>query len=526
MKHWPASPMLVNPISVDDLIETLRGTREFALIDPREEGDFTRGHLMAASNTPFSRLELLIGQAVPHHDTPIVLVDDDTGPVERAAHLLSRMGYTDLSVLAGGIAAWHGCGYPQFTGVNVPGKAFGEWVEYHLCPPAMSAETLKAHLDADDPVLLIDTRTPEEHTDYCIPGALLCPNGELSIRALALIADRNMTVVAHCAGRTRSIIGAQTMIDLGVTLPVYALENGTVGWEAIGAELERGASRPLPETDGGRIAGRAATQELSRQADIQTIDLSTLGDMQAQTDRTTVLVDVRPREDYNVGHVPGAHHVPGGQMIQNVDKAVIVKNARVVLTDDDGTRSTLVAFWLKRMGFSDVYVLTTEAADRTDRVEEPATGAEPMTTINHITDDDLIVDCRFSLAYRRGHIPGSWHLSRANLDRDLPRLPVTTGAVFIVADDEAYAQLLARDLAHAGYIPNPKIIIGGYGQWAIAGRDIETGYTHLASPPSDMWYDGEHMENSDDALRENRRYIDWEKALIDDLPDEPSIRYV
>ena len=508
-------------LSVDELVGLYKGKDEFAVIDPREEGDFVHAHLLAAANLPFSRLEISIANAVPNRKTPIVLVDDLSGPADRAAKLLSGMGYSTICRLSGGIAAWHGSGLPLFSGVNVPGKAFGEYVEHHLRPPAIHASELKRRLDANEPVTLIDTRTPAEHANYCIPGAVLCPNGELAIRALDMITQNEAPVVTHCAGRTRSIIGAQTLIDLGVPNDVYALENGTIGWEAIGAKLERGANRPLPDSGAGRKAGSAASNDLVGRAGIDMIRISTLERLQAGPDRTTVVLDIRTSGEFASGHIPGARHVPGGQLIQNIDKYVIVRNAQIVVTDDDGIRAGVVAFWLHRMGLEDVSVFASESGHRSETLgggKATQKGRQPLPNAG-----ELIVDVRTSLAYRRGHIPGSWFLSRGHLDRDIPRLP-EPGPVAIVADDAEYAALTARDLGTAGY--EPRILLDGFERWRGQGGDTETGYTRLASPPNDMWYDGEHLENAADGARENRRYIDWEKALINDIADDPSVRYL
>ena len=165
------------------------GAEEFAVIDPREEGLFTRGHLLAASNLPLSRLELHIVKAVPCRGTRIVLCDDGESVAERAAALLAGRGYDNLWVLDGGLSAWALDGGALFSGMNVPGKAFGEVVEARCKTPAISAAALKARLDAGRPTLILDTRTPQEHGSFCIPGALGCPGAELVYRAFDLAPD-------------------------------------------------------------------------------------------------------------------------------------------------------------------------------------------------------------------------------------------------------------------------------------------------------------------------------------------------
>ena len=63
-----------------------------------------------------------------------------------------------------------------------------------------------------------------------IPTATSVPGAELVLRARALAPDPATTVVVNCAGRTRSIIGTQSLINAGLPNRVVALRNGTMGW--------------------------------------------------------------------------------------------------------------------------------------------------------------------------------------------------------------------------------------------------------------------------------------------------------
>ena len=58
-------PIMVGIISIDEFRALFKGDVEFAVIDPRTQSDFANGHLLAASNLPFDRLEQLIKPAVP-----------------------------------------------------------------------------------------------------------------------------------------------------------------------------------------------------------------------------------------------------------------------------------------------------------------------------------------------------------------------------------------------------------------------------------------------------------------------------
>ncbi|MGB7208152.1 MAG: rhodanese-like domain-containing protein, partial [Pyrinomonadaceae bacterium] len=115
---------------------------ELALIDVREELIFSQNHLLWARSVPLSRLELRFPRLVPRKATRIVLCDDDDGLAQRAADSLASAGYGDLSVLNGGVAAWAVAGFELFSGVNVPSKAFGEFIEHACATPNIGPEEL------------------------------------------------------------------------------------------------------------------------------------------------------------------------------------------------------------------------------------------------------------------------------------------------------------------------------------------------------------------------------------------------
>src|SRR5947207_8185141 len=116
----------MQPLDAPALKAMLADRQELALIDLREELIFSQNHLLFARSLPLSRLELTFARLVPRRATRVVLCDDDDGLTERAAEILARAGYTNLYQLAGGVGAWEAAGFPLFSGVNVPSKAFGE----------------------------------------------------------------------------------------------------------------------------------------------------------------------------------------------------------------------------------------------------------------------------------------------------------------------------------------------------------------------------------------------------------------
>lgn len=511
-------------ISVPELADKFSSQDEFALIDPREQGVFTRGHLLGASNLPYSRLELLIEKTVPRKSAEIILCDDGDGAAARARTALEDMGYNNIKTLEGGVSAWAVYGYHVFSGVNIIGKAFGEYLEKTADTPRIRAEDLHTRSASGEPIYLLDSRTPEEHTNFCIPGALSCPNGEMVYRALPSV-PADATVVVHCAGRTRSILGAQTLIDSGVKNPVLALENGTMDWDFAGLDLEFGANRPVaePAPEEAERARRAAKGMADRVA-LTEIDVETLATWRTDDASTLYLFDVRSPDEFDAGHVPGARNTPGGQLVQNVDRYMVTRNARTVLIDSDGVRAKASGYWLKRMGYANVYVLTADGTEQTEKSCRPAVNPQAQVTPEELaaTRSCVIADCRRSSAYRRGHIPGAWFLTRARLELDIQNLPV--GEIVLVSDDAAYAHLLARDLEAMGR--HVRLLKGGMSAWKAGNRPLETGLTSLASTPDDVHVDASDFDTKEQRQREFRRYLDWEIGLIDMLPGDPAARWM
>ena len=233
---------------------------EIALLDVREVGQFGEGHLFFAVPLPYSRFELALPALVPNPAVRLVLCDGgDDAIAGRAAKRAEALGYRNVHVLAGGTEAWKRAGYTLYAGVNVPSKTFGELVEHEKHTPHITAQDLEAMRRAGENFVIVDGRTFAEYRKMNIPGGICCPNGELVLRIGAIAPDPATKIVVNCAGRTRSIIGAQTLIDFGIANPVVALENGTQGWTLAGLDLEHGAGRRYADGIGAAdIAARKA----------------------------------------------------------------------------------------------------------------------------------------------------------------------------------------------------------------------------------------------------------------------------
>src|SRR5471032_1371690 len=390
----------------------LNDEAEIALLDVREAGQFGEGHPFFAIPLPYSRLEIDAPRLVPRPDTRIVVLDDGEGIAVLAARRLGALGYADVSILRDGARGWQAGGYTLFKGVNLPSKTFGELIEHAYGTPHLSPEELAVLIDEGRAHALFDGRTLDEHRKMTIPGAIPVPNGELAYRIGTLVADPATPIVIHCAGRTRSIIGAQTLRNLGVPNPVIALENGTQGWALAGLKLEHGSERRYPEGLNEAAVADAQTRAatLAARYQVATLDTPAAQEWLADPHRTTFLIDVRTAEEFAHDGLPSAIHAPGGQLIQATDQTIGVRHARVLLVDYDGVRAPVSATWLVQLGF-DVALVDPEVASQLafrrpadlNPAALPSLDASALREAASAGMAVRLLDLRSSAAYRQEH---------------------------------------------------------------------------------------------------------------------------
>jgi rhodanese-related sulfurtransferase len=332
--------------------DALRSRREIALIDVRDEHPYAQAHPLFAAQICASRIEVEAPWRVPRRDVDVVVYDDGEGLAEPAARRLQALGYTRVHLLAGGLAGWRESGGELFRDVNSASKAFGELVEHEAGTPSLPAEEVKAMLDAGTDMVVLDARRFDEYQTMSIPQGTSVPGAELVLRVRELAPNPATRVIVNCAGRTRSLIGAQSLVNAGIPNPVAALRNGTIGWTLAGFTLDRGRSRRFgPASPQNLAAARAAAQSLADRAGAVRLDAASLARWTQDASRTLYRWDVRTPEEFVAGHLPGFGSAPGGQLVQETDVFAAVRGARIALADDDGVRAPMTAHWLAQMGW-------------------------------------------------------------------------------------------------------------------------------------------------------------------------------
>lgn len=378
-------------------------------------------------------------------------------------------------------------------------------------------------IDDGADMVVVDVRRFDEYQTMSIPTGINVPGAEVVLRVPDLAPNPNTQIIVNCAGRTRSMIGTQSLINAGLPNPVAALRNGTIGWVLAQQQLHFGRSCTFGDTPAASVEqARQRARAVADQAGVRRVGQGELADWAKQDGRTTYFFDVRDFAAYRKGHPPGFYPIPGGQLVQETEMYAPVRGARIVLVDDDGARANMSASWLAQMAW-EVYVVDGLQADSFCEAGpwQPRLPALPEVEQINLevlgqwlqAEDVVVVDMARHAVFKKGHIPGAWYLLRSRLTEDASKLP-TAARYVVTSDDGLLAQLVAPELAAC--IPGDVYVLsGGTRSWGQAGLDMESGEDNLASPPIDRYqrpYEG--IAAPREAMQ---GYLDWEFGLIAQL---------
>ena len=526
---------MANLITDAELDVLLNGDKPFALIDVRESGEYNSSHIPGAALIPRRRIEFIIEDSVPAKNVQVVVCDDDGRRAPLAAATLERLGYTNVSILDGGVNRWSARDYPTEWGVNVPSKDFGEKLEVVHHVPEISAEDLHERIERGDKLVILDTRTPEEYQRFAIPGGRSMPGGELALRITDVLneIDDDTTVILNCAGRTRSITGTRVLQRMGIE--ALGLKNGTSGWLLAGFELENGADRvDLPEvSDEGRAAAEEYAARLAAEDGVRYLSSDELAELIAKRDTEAVyLVDVRTDKEYTDGHIPGFKWWPGGQAVQRADDLAVVKNSTIVFCCDGRARATVTGSFYRQMGHQEVYAVDGGAPAWAASGRELVSGMErspvaglgdafrsvKLVEAQELHDNlvlsgaegtpEIVLFVDTSQDFSAGHTPGAKWVSRSWLEIEIGDIaPDKSTSIAVTCATGRNSALAAVTLGDLGYT-NVSVLEGGMAKWREAGLPVEQGLTGIVRPPADINYLG-----VDRSYGEMMNYLRWETEL-------------
>jgi rhodanese-related sulfurtransferase len=356
-------------------------------------------------------------------------------------------------------------------------------------------------------------------------------------RAAEAIESPDTLVVVNCAGRTRSILGAQVLINAGLPNRVVSLEGGTQSWVLDGHELDHGKHVAVPLPSGDTLeAAHSAAERFAKTFGVTVIDKATLARFRAEADeRSLYVLDVRTPEEFEQGHLPGSRSAPSWDVAPWVFRHVATRNARVVLVDNDNVRATVAASWIIQIGWAEVFVL-----DDALTGEALETGPVGPTVLDLRDDVELVspdalhdelrggsdvavVDLRPSPDHAAGHVPGSRFAIRAQLAASVDGI-AGTGPIVLVSADGALARLAAADLAAATSRP-VRVLDGGFPAWRDRGFDVEPGLEHPLHDADDVVRSGWRETDLEARKAGFRWYLAWELGLVAELNQDDTVPF-
>ncbi len=527
----------VTIISPSELKALFGSPKEFALLDVRGQGAFSEKNIFQATTLPLGQLELLLATALPRRDVKVVIVSGEHDELSaRAARRMQSFGYSDMSILEGGVEAWERAGLPTYCGTHVRSKAFSEVLEEELHVPWIDFAELERQLQIGNPVAIFDSRSFPEYQRVTVPGAKSLAGAELVRHIHDQVPDPATLVIVTCGGRTRSIIGAQALINAGVANRVVSLKDGTMGLRRDALPLEAGASRRPVDPSADSLAwARGASSRIAERLRIRTLEPAEYAAWQRDPARTFYVFDVRTPEEYAAGHLAGSISAQGGQLVQEIDTYAPVWNARVVLVDDEHLiRARMTASWLLQMGCKEVVVraLGDEPLELGPQPQK-VWGLATTGGARHFPDlsvEDLaaglerksmtVVDLAPSPQYKAGHIPGAHFVTRARLAERLPQLP-SRDTLVLTSEDGLIARLAAADLAAQGIAAS--VLAGGTRAWQAAGRPLSPGFECVNDVIDDAWLPPPQRDG--DVHVAITEYLEWEVALPKQVALDPSVKF-
>ena len=326
------------------------------------------------------------------------------------------------------------------------------------------------------------------------------------------------TALLHCAGRTRSIIGACTLKAAGYDGPYAIFRGGTQAWQLEGLEREFNAARVFARESEDN---QPAMDFLYRWSiPCEHVDSKDLADfLEAHRDAHLFDVSDDAARGEALGH--GIVKISGTNLIQQTDQSIARYHVPVLLFDQgSGSRAAFAAYWLQAMGF----VVRVVYLDAPLAPELPADGMPASADLAYpaLTVDQLLVlrekahpilDFRPSRDFGQQHLQGSrWQNIGERLAAGVQNEPRANASVVVIGTDRAHASDCAAYLDEAG------TCIAGIYAWKPADIDADLLTTVSMDEPIDecALFAGRHHGN----LQDSRDYLAWEEALPEQI-DRP-----
>jgi NADPH-dependent 2,4-dienoyl-CoA reductase/sulfur reductase-like enzyme/rhodanese-related sulfurtransferase len=285
------------------LLEKSAG-KKVTFVDVRDIFSFNKSHIKGAVHIP---LELFFEKMSEIPKDGITLVYDGTGKKgHQALRTLMGEGYTDVYNISGGFSSLQRYARAvDFEQINLPLLELEKKSILDDSAELEEEEIVVEAVKSNEP-LVVDVRTPEEFSTGAFPGAINIPLDEITTRTSEL-GEKDREIILYCASGGRSAYAAQQLAQDGFS----NLENGG------------GISHMMDRV------------------------------LDAKSESTPLVVDVRSPQEFSTGGYPDAINIPvdslGTRQAELGDK-----DRHITLYCASGARSGYGQMILTNLGFTTV----------------------------------------------------------------------------------------------------------------------------------------------------------------------------
>jgi len=316
-------------LSIEAMEQLVSKTPEeggYRLYDSRAESKFVAGHLPWAASLPYEMMEDELEKLPRDLSTPLIFYCDGKSCdlSGKAAKLAIEEGFTDVSIFTGGFPGWKEAGHSP-------------WVE------ALYIESL-----IDDPRLagvVIDSRSPVKYMAGTIPGAVNIPLNFFEELKGILPIDKRVELIFFCGGYKCDLShkSAAAARALGYK-NTFIYAEGWPGWKE---RSSRAFIMMNPKITVDALVHEAAPKFKGeiRKAEFQRILDKKPPDV--------LIVDVRPPEEYEAGHIEGAVNISDVELEDHVD--MLKSYSSVILYCNAGNLASVAYFELEFLGIEGGY---------------------------------------------------------------------------------------------------------------------------------------------------------------------------
>jgi rhodanese-related sulfurtransferase len=280
------------------------------LIDARPfKPKFVKGHIPMAVNIPHSKFDQMADKLPQNKDALLIYYCGGTKCKlsHKSAYKAEALGYTNVKVFAEGFPGW----------LAVEGNY-----------PAVSVEWVKAQVDAQADMVVVDSRPKRKKYDKGhISTAISIPDMNFDKMTAQLPQDKEKTLVFYCGGFKCKLShkSAQKAMALGYrNVKVFAA--GYPAWIGYAGGATSGA-----------MAKGAAVSQVKPGKEEGSIDIEYFKKVVSTNPEQFFLIDVRDPDEFSTGSLKTAKNIP----VDNLEKQIkdLPSDRTIVFICGTGARS-------------------------------------------------------------------------------------------------------------------------------------------------------------------------------------------